>query len=74
MTDFFINGTIKELPSGSGLENVSITVKDDSGRKSEITLTNVDGPVRFEGSAAGKYSIYKLKIGYTAQVDPDELR
>jgi hypothetical protein len=73
VTEFFINGTIKELPSGSGLENVSITVKDSLGNVVGDYLTNSSGQFDSKVTTPGKYSIHKLKIGYTAQVDPDEV-
>ena len=73
VTEFFINGTVKELPSGSGLESVSITVKDDLGTVVEDYLTNLSGKFESKVTKAGKYSIHKLKIGYAAQVDPDEV-
>jgi hypothetical protein len=73
VTEFFINGTVKELPAGSGLEYVSITVKDELGTVVGDYLTNSSGRFDSKVTKAGKYSIHKLKIGYTAQVDPDEV-
>jgi hypothetical protein len=81
VTEFFINGTVKELPSGSGLgkeissgsglENVSITVKDWQGQVVGEYLTDSAGLFASKVTKAGTYFIHKLKIGYTAQVDPD---
>ncbi|HTZ40664.1 MAG TPA: SBBP repeat-containing protein [Syntrophales bacterium] len=71
--DFYINGTVTELPYANPLPGVTITVKDGNG----IEVTNTNGTTDALGHfnlkvpAAGKYSIYKLKIGYTAQVNPD---
>jgi hypothetical protein len=73
VTEFFINGTIKELPSGSGLASVSITVKDELGTVMGDYLTNSSGQFESKVTKSGKYSIHKLKIGYSAQVDPDEV-
>jgi hypothetical protein len=73
VTEFFINGIVKELPSGSGLENVSITVKDEIGSVVGEYLTDVSGKFPAKVSRAGRYFIHKLKIGYKAQVDPDEV-
>jgi hypothetical protein len=73
VTDFFINGTVRELPSGSGLETVSITVKDGLGKEVGSYTTDASGKFNSKVSAAGKYFLHKLKIGYTAQVDPDEV-
>jgi hypothetical protein len=71
VTDFYINGTVRELPSGSGLEGVSITVKDEIGQVVGDYLSNSAGLFASRVTKAGRYSIHKLKIGYTAQVDPD---
>jgi hypothetical protein len=73
VTDFFITGTVRELPSGSPLDVVSITVKDGGGKEVGSYTTDVSGRFNSKVSAAGKYFIHKLKIGYTAQVDPDEV-
>jgi hypothetical protein len=73
VTEFFINGTVKELPSGSGLESVSITVKDEIGSVVGEYLTDLSGKFPAKVSKAGRYFIHKLKIGYKAQVDPDEV-
>ena len=73
VTEFFINGTVKELPSGSGLESVSITVKDELGSVVGEYLTDLSGKFPAKVSKAGRYFIHKLKIGYKAQVDPDEV-
>jgi hypothetical protein len=73
VTEFFINGTVKELPSGSGLESVSITVKDELGSVVGEYLTDLSGKFPAKVSKAGRYFIHKLKIGYTAQVDPDDV-
>ena len=73
VTDFFIKGTVKELPSGSGLESVSITVKDELGSVVGEYLTDLSGKFPAKVSRAGRYFIHKLKIGYKAQVDPDEV-
>jgi len=73
VTEFFINGTVKELPSGSGLESVSITVKDEIGSVVGEYLTDLSGKFPAKVSKAGRYYIHKLKIGYKAQVDPDEV-
>jgi hypothetical protein len=73
VTDFYINGTVRELPSGSPLDVVSITVKDGGGKEVGIYTTDVSGRFNSKVSAAGKYFIHKLKIGYTSQVDPDEV-
>ena len=71
--DFYINGTVRELPSGSPLGGVSITVKDGSGKEiaNNNGTTDAQGQFSLKVPAADKYSIYKLKLGYTAQVDPD---
>jgi hypothetical protein len=73
MIDFYINGTVKELPSGSPLSGVSISVKDGNGKEviNDKGTTDALGQFSLKVPAAGTYSIYKLKIGYTAQVDPD---
>ena len=71
VTEFFINGTVQELPSGTALENVSITVKDDLGTVVGEYLTNAAGQYAAKVTKAGPYSIHKLKIGYTAPVNPD---
>jgi hypothetical protein len=73
VTEFFINGTVKELPSGSGLESVSITVKDEIGQVVGDYLSDSAGLFASKVPKAGKYFIHKLKIGYKAQVDPDEV-
>ncbi len=73
VTEFFINGTVKELPSGAGLESVSITVKDELGSVVGEYLTDLSGKFPAKVSKAGRYFIHKLKIGYKAQVDPDEV-
>ncbi len=73
VTEFFINGTVKELPSGSGLESVSVTVKDEIGSVVGEYLTDLSGKFPAKVSKAGRYFIHKLKIGYKAQVDPDEV-
>jgi hypothetical protein len=73
VTEFFINGTIKELPSGSGLASVSVTVKDELGTVMGDYLTNSSGQFESKVTKIGRYSIHKLKIGYAAQVDPDEV-
>jgi hypothetical protein len=71
--DFYINGTVKEHPSGSALGGVSISVKDGNGTEvvNNNGSTDTLGQFSVKVPAAGKYSIYKLKIGYTAQVNPD---
>jgi hypothetical protein len=73
VTDFFINGTVRELPSGSALDNVSVTVKDEIGSVVGEYLTDLSGKFPAKVSKAGRYFIHKLKIGYTAQTDPDEV-
>ncbi|HET6490214.1 MAG TPA: SBBP repeat-containing protein, partial [Syntrophales bacterium] len=73
VTEFYINGTVRELPSDSGLESVSITIKDDLGTVVGDYLTNSSGRFDSKVTKAGRYFIHKLKIGYTAQVDPDEV-
>jgi hypothetical protein len=73
VTDFFINGNVRELPSGSGLESVSITVKDELGQVVGDYLTDSAGLFASKVPKAGRYFIHKLKIGYKAQVDPDEV-
>ena len=40
VTEFFINGTVKELPSGSALDSVSVTVKDELGQVAGEYLTD----------------------------------
>ena len=74
VTEFFINGTVRELPSGSGLESVSVTVKDELGKSLENTSPTRQGQFPSKVTKAGRYFIHKLKIGYKAQVDPDEVR
>jgi hypothetical protein len=73
VTDFLINGNVRELPSGSGLESVSITVKDELGQVVGEYLTDSAGLFASKVPKTGKYFIHKLKIGYKAQVDPDEV-
>jgi len=73
VTEFFINGTVKELPSGSGLESVSITVKDELGQVEGEYLTDSAGQFASKVTKAGKHFIHKLKIGYKAQADPEEV-
>ncbi len=70
-TEYFINGTVREIPSGSALENVSISVKDDLGAVVGEYLTSSTGQFAAKVTKPGTYSIYKLKIGYTAKVNPD---
>jgi hypothetical protein len=71
VTEFFINGIVRELPSGSPLSAVTITVKDWGGNEVASGSTGTSGQFGWQVPAAGRYSIHKLKIGYTAQVDPD---
>ena len=71
MTEFFINGIVRELPSGSPLSAVTVTVKDWGGKEVASGSTGTAGQFGWQVPAAGRYSIHKLKIGYTAQVDPD---
>jgi hypothetical protein len=71
VTDFFINGIVRELPSGSPLSAVTITVKDWGGNEVASGSTGTSGQFGWQVPAAGRYSIHKLKIGYTAQVDPE---
>ena len=71
VTDFYINGTVQELPQGTGLEGVSITVKDELGQVLGDYTTDSAGRFTSKVPKAGKYFIHKLKIGYRAQVDPD---
>jgi hypothetical protein len=71
VTEFFINGIVRELPSGSPLSAVTITVKDWGGTEVASGSTGTSGQFGWQVPAAGRYSIHKLKIGYTAQVDPD---
>jgi len=71
VTDFFINGIVRELPSGSPLGAVTVTVKDWGGREVASSSTGTTGQFGWQVPAAGRYFIHKLKIGYTAQVDPD---
>jgi hypothetical protein len=73
VTDFYINGTVKELPSGSPLSVVSISVKDGGGMEVGSYTTDVSGQFSSKVPATGKYFVHKLKIGYTAQLDPDEV-
>jgi hypothetical protein len=73
VTEFFINGTIRELPSGSALSGVSVTVKDELGSVVGEHLTDVSGNFPAKVSKAGRYLIHKLKIGYKAQADPEEV-
>lgn len=73
VTEFFINGSVRELPSGSGLESVSVTVKDELGQVVGDYLTDSTGLFASKVTKAGRYFIHKLKIGYKAQVDPDEV-
>jgi len=73
VTEFFINGTVQELPSGSGLDSVSVTVKDELGQVVGDYLTDSTGRFSSKFNKAGNYFIHKLKIGYKAQVDPDEV-
>lgn len=71
--DFYINGTVRELPSGAPLPGVTITVKDGSGKEiaNNNGTTDALGQFSVKVPAADRYSIYKLKLGYTAQVNPD---
>ncbi|MCU0530465.1 MAG: SBBP repeat-containing protein [Syntrophales bacterium] len=71
VTEFFINGTVQELPLGSGLEGVSITVKDELGQVLGDYTTDSAGRFASKVTKAGRYFIHKLKLGYRAQVDPD---
>ena len=71
VTEFFINGTVQELPLGSGLEGVSITVKDELGQVLGDYTTDSAGRFAAKVAKAGRYFIHKLKLGYRAQVDPD---
>lgn len=71
VTEFFINGTVQELPLGSGLEGVSITVKDELGQVLGDYTTDSAGRFASKVTRAGRYFIHKLKLGYRAQVDPD---
>jgi hypothetical protein len=73
VTDFYISGTVREQPSGSPLDAVSITVKDAGGKEVGSSTTNASGQFISKVPAIGKYFVHKLKIGYTAQVDPDEV-
>jgi hypothetical protein len=73
VTEFFINGTVKELPSGSALDSVSVTVKDDLGQVVGDYLSDSSGQFASKVSRAGRYFIHKLKIGYKAQADPEEV-
>jgi hypothetical protein len=73
VTEFFINGSVRELPSGSGLESVSVTVKDELGQVVGDYLTDSAGLFSSKVTKAGRYFVHKLKIGYKAQVDPDEV-
>lgn len=71
VTEFFINGTVQELPLGLGLEGVSITVKDELGQVLGDYTTDSAGRFASKVTRAGRYFIHKLKLGYRAQVDPD---
>jgi hypothetical protein len=73
VTDFYINGTVREQTSGSPLSVVSIFVKDKDGMEVGSYTTDVSGQFSSKVPVAGKYYVHKLKIGYTAQVDPDEV-
>jgi len=73
VTEFFINGTVQEIPSGSGLGGVSVTVKDELGQVQGEYTTDSAGRFTSKVSKAGRYFIHKLKIGYRAPVDPDEV-
>jgi len=73
VTEFSINGTVQEIPSGSGLAGVSITVKDELGQVQGEYTTDSAGRFASKVSKAGRYFIHKLKIGYRAPVDPDEV-
>jgi hypothetical protein len=73
VTEFFINGNIREVPSGSGLESVSVTVKDELEQVVGDYLTDSAGQFASKVTKAGRYFVHKLKIGYKAQVDPDEV-
>ena len=73
VTEFLINGTVKELPAISALESVSITMKDELGSVVGDYLTDGLGQFRGKVTKAGKYFIHKFKIGYKAQIDPDEV-
>lgn len=73
VTEFAIDGTVREIPSGSGLEGVSITVKDELGQVLGEYTTDAAGRFASKVSKAGTYFIHKLKIGYRAKVDPDEV-
>ncbi len=71
VTEFFINGTVQETPSGTGLDGVSITLKDELGQVVGDYTTDSAGRFASKVAKAGKYFVHKLKIGYRAQVDPD---
>lgn len=71
VTEFFINGTVQEFPQGTGLDGVSITVKDELGQAVGDYTTDSAGRFASKVAKAGKYFVHKLKIGYRAQVDPD---
>jgi hypothetical protein len=73
VTEFFINGSVRELPSGSGLESVSVTVKDELGKVVGDYLTDSAGLFASKVTKSGRYFVHKLKIGYKAQVEPDEV-
>ena len=73
VTEFFINGTVQEIPSGSGLGGVSVTVKDELGQVQGEYTTDSAGRFTSKVSKAGRYFIHKLKIGYRAPADPDEV-
>jgi hypothetical protein len=73
VTEFFINGNVREIPSGSGLESVSITVNDELGQVVGEYLTDSAGQFASKVTKVGKHFIHKLKIGYRAQADPEEV-
>ena len=71
VTEFSIDGTVQEIPSGEGLEGVSLTMTDEGGQVVAETATDPQGRFSVRVKKAGSYFIRKLKIGYTARVNPD---
>lgn len=71
VTEFSIDGTVREIPSGEGLEGVSISITDEGGQVVADTSTDRQGRFSAKVKKAGNYFIRKLKIGYTARVNPD---
>jgi hypothetical protein len=87
VTEFFINGTVHELPQGTGLDGVSITVKDELGQvrlesrkggqvlrpQTQDRLPGTGGPRRRGGVAVGPVRCPGLLHGEDRRPDVDGL-